>query len=360
MNENFITSIYIKKLCNIKDFEIKLSEIECKHLIITGKNGSGKTTLLNKIEYSLSYDDEDFSNHKYINIALKNREHFYQSCLFVLFAAKRHSQMVIPKSITKITLPTAVDANEKINNQFMQYIVNLKAERSFAKDDNEQEAVQRIDAWFTNFEQQLQRLFDAPSLQLIFDRKNYNFLIQIDQQEPFALNQLSDGYSAVMSIITELILRMEATGNSGYDRPGIVLIDEIETHLHVGLQKKILPFLCAFFPNIQFIVTTSPFVLSSMSNAVVCDLESREVITDLSGYSYDALVESYFEVDKYSEVLKRKVLEFEQLSAKIALSEAEQDRYYALKRYFDDVPTFLADELKVQLNQIKLRKMVLN
>ena len=48
-----------------------------------------------------------------------------------------------------------------------------------------------------------------------------------------------------------------------YDLQGIVLIDEIETHLHVELQKKILPFLTNFFPNIQFVITThSPFILN--------------------------------------------------------------------------------------------------
>lgn len=41
----------------------------------------------------------------------------------------------------------------------------------------------------------------------------------------------------------------------------LFLVDEIETHLHVDLQKKVLPFLISFFPKIQFIVTThSPFV----------------------------------------------------------------------------------------------------
>ena len=91
--------------------------------------------------------------------------------------------------------------------------------------------------------------------------------------------------------MTELILRMEAHEVSVYDMQGLVLIDEIETHLHVDLQKKIFPFLTSFFPNIQFIVTThSPFVLSSISNAVICDLENKMIMQDLTAYSYDALI----------------------------------------------------------------------
>ncbi|MEA2012738.1 MAG: AAA family ATPase, partial [Verrucomicrobiota bacterium] len=94
----------------------------------------------------------------------------------------------------------------------------------------------------------------------------------------FGLNELSDGYSSLLAVLTELILRMEAHNASNYDMQGVVLIDEIETHLHVELQKKVLPFLVSFFPKIQFIVTThSPFILSSLSNAVICDLEKKSL-----------------------------------------------------------------------------------
>lgn len=74
-------------------------------------------------------------------------------------------------------------------------------------------------------------------------------------------------------IISDLILRMDKNWLlknhlSQYDIEGIVLIDELETHLHIELQKKILPFLTGFFPKIQFISSThSPYILNSISNA---------------------------------------------------------------------------------------------
>jgi hypothetical protein len=124
------------------------------------------------------------------------------------------------------------------------------------------------------------------------------------------------------------------------------------------LQKKVLPFLTSFFKNIQFIVTThSPFVLSSLSNAVICDLEKRLVTEDLSGYSYDSLIESYFDSDKYSKEVKEKIEIFEKLSDKNSLTDNEKDVYYKLKKYFNSLPTFMSDELAVKLNEIKLRNM---
>jgi len=342
MKDIFATYIEIKKVRNLENLTINLSKTERKHLIITGKNGSGKTTLLENLNhlfidgavasYTNSKRREDVillsndTNKRYGNTSVTfsySLKEFRENNLVVMFKARRNTELNIPKGINQVTLKQNIQTNERINKDFIQYIVNLKAERSFARDDNDLKVVQRIDLWFENFENQLKLLFDNPCLKLIFDRKSYNFFIKINDNEPFSFNQLSDGYAAVIAIITELILRMEAINSKTYDVQGLVLIDEIETHLHVALQKKIMPFLCAFFPKIQFIVTThSPFVLSSISNAVICDLETKEVINDLSGYSYDALVESYFDTDKYSAEIKEKIHRFEQLSEKETLEEA--------------------------------------
>lgn len=151
---------------------------------------------------------------------------------------------------------------------------------------------------------------------------------------------------------------MEAHNVKSYDLEGIVIIDEIETHLHVDLQKKILPFLTEFFPQIQFIVTThSPFVLSSISNATICDLETRIVTTDLSNYSYDALIESYFKADKYSDEVKEKIKEFEKLVLKKELSDVEKDNLRFLRNYFVHSPKYLSTELMVKLQEINLKEI---
>ena len=75
---------------------------------------------------------------------------------------------------------------------------------------------------------------------------------------------------------------------------GIVLIDELETHLHIELQKKIFPFLIEFFPRLQFIVTThSPYILNSIANAKAYDLEKQIELENLSVYSSEDLAEAY-------------------------------------------------------------------
>ena len=406
MTENFITNIFIENSRNIKDLEIPLSSDARQHLILTGKNGSGKTSLLLEINKFLAKIDDGsfqhftsqinhqknveqqllnsnldtdqrlnlertlkgvqdwFANFGGTKIKFSGSENtIFEKCqkgefLLAFFDSKRHTNLNIPQGINKIHLQKKYNINDKANANFIQYIVNLKADRSFARDDNEKEVVDKIDKWFERLENRLKQIFDVSILELRFDRKSYNFDIIADKKTPFNFNNLSDGYSAIISIVTELLLRMEAHEVKTYDLEGIVIIDEIETHLHVDLQKKILPFLTDFFPKLQFIVTThSPFVLSSLSNTTICDLETRTVTTDLSGYSYDALLESYFKTDKYSEEIKNKIVEFEKLTSLKEKTSEQLEQIRSLRNYFAHTPKYLSTELLVKLQQIELNEL---
>ena len=404
--ENYITEIEIVSSRNVSNLKIPLSTEKRQHLILTGKNGSGKTSLLLELNKYLIQLDKGQSknfiknlkdleglkkklaetklNHKE-KLQLESQVRQYEAwfakfggtkikfsnpdeiistrCqkgefLLAFFDAKRHTNLTVPQGIKKILLKKKYSLEERANPSFIQYIVNLKADRSFARDDNEMDTVSKIDKWFDSFENRLKTLFDDNDLELKFDRKSYNFNIESGKGEPFNFNTLSDGYSAIISIVSELLMRMEAHNNKSYDLEGIIIIDEIETHLHVELQKMVLPFLIDFFPKLQFIVTThSPFILSSISNATICDLESRIVTNDLTNYSYDALIESYFSTDKYSEEVKSKVFEFERLIEKSDLINEEIETLKELRNYFAHSPKFLSDELIVKLQEIQLKEI---
>ncbi|WP_147277031.1 AAA family ATPase [Runella aurantiaca] len=255
--------------------------------------------------------------------------------------------------------------NENLGENFVRQLVNLRMDLLDAKDTGRVSEVAKVKTWFERFESILKDIYDDETLTLEFDRPNFNYLIKIKEREPFSLNQLSDGYGAILSIITELTMRMDSkyaeykfAFDKPYDLQGIVLIDEIETHLHIDLQKKILPFLTSFFPKIQFIVTThSPFVLSSVDNAVIYDLEKQQVVEDLSDYSYQELVETYFGTDQYSDVVKQKLNEYELLIKKQGRTEEEEDKLYEIRRYFRKLPFFLSQELQLKIQELELYKL---
>lgn len=103
-------------------------------------------------------------------------------------------------------------------------------------------------------------------------------------------------------------MKTEAFKISPSELQGIVMIDEIDAHLHVSLQRKILPFLTKTYPSIQFIVTThSPFVIGSLEDSIIYDLSSKQHFKDLSSYSYETIIEGLLGVPVVSVSLEKDI-----------------------------------------------------
>jgi len=369
----FVTDLKIQKVRHLKDIHIPLSKTKRKHLILTGKNGSGKTSVLEGLKaYFLDMmepkailmegsiiDNKDDVFQLEIEVNSNKFAEYFTSGNFLLsyYGARRGAEMNVPKGLKKIDIKKIYSIDEQPGKNLIQHIVNLKAEKSFARDEREHETVKKIEDWFDIFEKSLREIFDDPTLKLKFDRKNFNFNIIQEGKEPFDFNTMADGYSAIINIVVDLILRMDKHKGKSYDIQGIVLIDELEAHLHIDLQKKIFPFLNNFFPRIQFIVTThSPFILNSIENAIIYDLEKQLLVEDLSAYSYDGIVESYFDNDKYSQEIKNKIERYEKLTKKKKLSQKEEEQMIELRMYLKEVPGSLSPELKVKFQQIELER----
>lgn len=114
----------------------------------------------------------------------------------------------------------------------------------------------------------------------------------IQHKYPFSLSQLSDGYRTMLALIMDLARRMAVANGEAFakqnksvlESPAIVLIDEVELHLHPSWQQKVLPSLIKIFPDTQFIVTThSPQVLTSIPSECIRILQDNQVFNAPSG-----------------------------------------------------------------------------
>ena len=259
--EHYITEIKIEKLRHLSDITISLNSERRQHLIVTGKNGSGKTSLLTALKNYLQEIDENraFPLENSVDglmLSFNGNEHLeplYGQGNFIMayFPAGRKTQIVRSHGVEDIRLETFYEIFAEPGQLLHKYMVHLKTQQSYARNEGDIATVDRIQKWFDRFVGALRVLLDDDTIQLEYDYKEYDFKIHEAGRNPFSLEMLSDGYSSVIQIVSDLILRMDKNwllGNeiSQYDIEGVVLIDEIETHLHIGLQKKIMPFLTEF------------------------------------------------------------------------------------------------------------------
>lgn len=391
----YLKSIHINKLLHLSDFDINVCEGGVKrHLLITGPNGTGKTLLLNaiadylerisrdsRLEF-LEYEKQLKSYEQYLasantpeekvrwqksvdfrksqvetltgkvclainDVELLPKSIAEKQFLLAYYGDQRRSEF---KEVKNPEKPNLEYENFKVNKvgEFLKFLVDLKVQRALAEGENAKEYAHEIDEWFEAFRNLLRSLFEDKELDLEFDFKTYAFYIHSFGKK-FKFTELSAGYSAALDIIVDLILKMQGKNQitRAFNMPGIVLIDEIETHLHLKMQKEILPLLATLFPNIQLVVTThSPFVLNSLSNAVAYDLQRHEEIDDLTDYSYDALAEGYFGVDMASGKMLGSVERFETLSQKAALTLLEKDELKQLMKEIKDIPDVVAPSIK--------------
>lgn len=137
----------------------------------------------------------------------------------------------------------------------------------------------------------------------------------IDMIYPTIFN-ISSGEAAMLCLFGELLHQADKIGKL-LDASGIVLIDEVDKHLHIKLQKEILPKLFNLFPNIQFIISShSPFLNMGLAdealertqifdldnNGIVCSPKNNALYTEV----YDLMVnENERYAEKYREIISK-------------------------------------------------------
>ena len=411
MEQLYITNIEINKVRHLKNISIPLRENQIRHLVLTGKNGSGKTSVVEALArylHNLSTDhsfvdkeswlvDAQFRrkdaeqrgsgqekivklekeiqqynealqqsrnglniqfNQKKDSIwALRETYHY----ILAYYKADRVFQTILPKHVEKVQLRDDYGLMESPRNEFVKYLLDLKMTEALARNNNKVEKADGIKLWFEELEKLLKKIFSDETVKLEFDEETFDFHILQQGKEPFGFNTMSSGYQAVLDIIVDIMMRMQNQTQRSFDfnLPGIVLIDEIETHLHLELQKNIMPLLTTVFPNIQFIVTShSPFILNSIENMVIYDLEKNLLVENgMDNIPYDGIVEGYFGADKLSDTLREKFQKYKELVKKVSLSDEEMNEIAELELYLDEIPDYLAIDISTEYQRLKVEFM---
>lgn len=131
------------------------------------------------------------------------------------------------------------------------------------------------------------------------------------------INQLSDGEKCALAMVGDLARRL-AIANPGLSDPlggeGVVLIDEVDLHMHPAWQRRVVPILTATFPNCQFILSThSPQVVSEVRSESIwmLSLQEPEAVQPTGAYGLDSnrILEDVMNVSDRPEVIKNRIHE---------------------------------------------------
>jgi len=115
-------------------------------------------------------------------------------------------------------------------------------------------------------------------LHVTADKQTDYFFEMNGTRVPFSA--LSDGFKAYIGWIGDMLYHVcmnNPRGKKLVENHGVVLIDEVDLHLHPAWQRTVLPTLSKALPNVQFIVTThSPLVVGSLEAANLFVLENTD------------------------------------------------------------------------------------
>lgn len=143
----------------------------------------------------------------------------------------------------------------------------------------------------------MQKMNDLEEIPLVEYTRDFEDITYAEDGKTMLVNYLSAGYQSLLWMLMEISFRIALLNPelSDYSQAeGIVLIDEIDMHLHPRWQWKILDALHSSFPKVQFIAAThSPIIISSFKDAKLLSIGENGV-EELSGayaYSIDDVVE---------------------------------------------------------------------
>ncbi len=163
---------------------------------------------------------------------------------------------------------------------------------------------------------------------------------------------LPDGLRSLLSWLGDLLVRLdeipwEDASIPVNEQPIILLLDEIEVHLHPKWQYQILPLVQKVFPNAQIFLTThSPFILNSIDNAKIYKLQTingisklESIILSNTGHSYNYVYENILETfNRFSISTMKDLKRFNELDAEIIKGDLsnEQEFKEVVKRLFSE------------------------
>ena len=189
-----------------------------------------------------------------------------------------------------------------------QWIANNISNRALAREENDKRDIEKYDYIIGVVEETLSEI-TGYKIKFILKRNPFIVKLVVDDRE-LEFDVLPDGLLSLISWIADLAGRIELLRWKDdlpiFEKNLILLLDEIEVHLHPAWQRKVLPVVQKLFKNAQIFVSThSPFVVNSVDDAWVYKLKLEdgkakvaEVVRSEDGISYQTVLSEIFDINE--------------------------------------------------------------
>jgi predicted ATP-binding protein involved in virulence len=402
-----IEKLHLKNFRCFKELDIQFPESNLA--VFIGLNGAGKSAILDAISWTFSIYAGGFTeppveinlmSDNDINVKSNDMEINTKfnidsvSMSWSIFKEKEKRFKIIENDNKRIILMNSpqyttlkynskrekvfyFEENKVINfSDFKKWFIYEKAKESNEREENRDynnpnlvyinKAIELFFGYISNM--------PKPSLKVKYLQNNSVDIIVDWNEKSLNLSQLSDGQRNLLLLVVDITSSLIIKGiktpvdilsnripqdDNALNRKGIILIDEIELHLHPQWQREVLPALQKTFPNIQFIVTThSPQVLSRVHKDDIFILKDNQLYQPSSnpiGRDSSDILAEIMEITKRPPEIQELSDKYFSLLNRNLFEEAQKIREELLTKLDSEDPIFIRADGLITRKQL-LRK----
>lgn len=295
-----ITSIDIEKFQGINKLLVEEIPDNTKWFFLTGENGFGKTSLLQAISLGLTSYEE---NKKYlgsgskITIGYSDKGKYIQNSVTSNYNEDFKDLNSSFIAYGPLRLVVQASSSENQENQNSSNIYNIFNRDGLLKNVNyllKNSSLKKDKTEYDNLRNAIIKVLDKRIQDISIDENgNVQYFEFDDKGNLLGQNQLehlATGFQGLINLVGDIIVRFSKTSQKFADFAGIVIIDELENHLHPIFQKKLPSLLSSVFPKIQFITSVhSPIPLLGAPNETVVINVNRSADDGITAERIDQL-----------------------------------------------------------------------
>lgn len=362
---------------NIKVVNLKIKNIKCfqdiefnfnpsrKSSLIIGTNARGKTTILQLIAIALCNITDVPFNYCWQEVVKKGEDEgtfeisilHKEKTLTLKFKVTTDDRITCVQGAEefqsihgKIVLAYGANRNTKTEGgkpyKDIEPIATLFGENAYLKHIQQSSTYSYLRLHFKAVQGLINEIFKVSDPQNVttlvgFDTETFYFKTYSNQDEQIPLGALSEGFKATFVWLLDMIIRLVEMGGNIYNKEnisGIILIDEVDLHLHPLWQRTILHSLEEILPSIQFIITShSMFVSQSVPSneiikltvdeqgKIISDPELEEINAELS---YASIGRDIFDIQSpYNYKTEIQLKEFKELKKRLLQKEPVEEEF---------------------------------